>query len=117
MVTLNKTIDEDGDKLLTTSDGQRTYEKVIFKTPLELIVAFGKYNRVIPVVMNVSYRKGTSIYGDQIVWQLIYNGDDKTLKEVWDRKKYVKKSPENHIEFYFSGDVKKKLNKINKLVE
>ena len=110
--------DSDGDRILTTFDFEnREYEKVMFSKPVDLVVAFGKYNRVIPVLVNVSFRKGQSVYGEQMVFQLIYKGDDSSLKKLWERTKYRKKSPVNHVEFYFSGNIKSILNKVNKLIE
>lgn len=117
MPIVNDHVDADGDRILTTTDQQnREYEKVIFRKPVNLVVGLGPNNRVLPVKVNVSFRKGESYFGEELVWQLIFDGDDKDLQKVW-RNGYRKKSPMNHIEFYFSGDIKKILNKINRLVD
>ena len=101
--------------------------KVIFSKKLELVIAFGKYNRVIPVRLNVSLRTGDSIFGVQLIWQLIFEeGEDKELREFWDGKRmvgrkksrYKKRSPENHVEFYFDEDyIEKNIKKIMTIVE
>jgi len=85
---------EDGMTLAKTKDNEgREYHKVFYHTTINACIALGQQNIIIPVRINIGLRRGNSHFNEEVVFQLIQDGDIK-------KQPYNKTSPENHIEFY-----------------
>ena len=83
--------------VVTKDNDGRVYHKLFLPNKIDLCLALNNNNYIIPMKINISLRNGQSKFGEQIVIQLVKDGN---LTEV-----YRKKSPMEHIEFYLPKEL------------